>query len=379
MTLLLLNILFLVFALYVIINLVLVYFAREEFPYQIVPDKKFPHVSVILPVRNEEDNVTACVEAVMEQDYPEDRFQLIVVNDNSTDNTAVLLKKLQKKYRGMIVVNAPGLPAGWTGKSHACHLGSKKAKGAWLVFLDADVTAGKSLLRYAVSFVLQNKMDLLSLSPFQKLVSVGEKFLLPGIFFELAFSMKFRDINNPEKTDSLANGQFMMFNSGAYKKLGGHEAVRGHVMDDVSIAELFKSNGRETRLVFAEKLLSVRMYTGFGSVWKGFSKNLTDVVKADSVAAMLVPVAVALIQSLAVFIVPLLTYHFSPNISVFYLSLFSMSLIVSAWAGSIISYFKISPVYVLAFPFSLVIYVLLLFVSFYKKKNHQREWRGRFD
>ena len=199
-----------------------------------------PHVTIVILARNEELNIERCVSSFLKQSYPRDRLEIIVVDDNSTDSTAAVVRKVMDDHPELKLITAEELPAGWTGKNHACWTGAGQARGKWYCFVDADVVADPHLLETAMQFAESKHLGLLSINPFQELVSVSERCLLPGIFFGIAGTMNFKRINDPESPDAIANGQFMLFSRSVYESIGGHGAVRNVIMEDIALARIVK-------------------------------------------------------------------------------------------------------------------------------------------
>ncbi len=341
-----------------------------------------PKITVVIPMRNEENNVVACIESVMSQSYPLHQIQIIAVNDNSEDNTVPLIRELQKKYANLELVNAPKLPDGWVGKNFACFSGIKQASADWFVFMDADTMMLPELLVSVVNYSMQNKMDMLSLIPFQQMQSQGEKILLPGIFFAISLSMDFSKIANVDSPDSIANGQFIMFNAKSYAEMGGHEAIKNIVMEDMEFARRFKHAGKKTGILFADKFLHTRMYDSVFTVWKGFAKNMFEIMDAKTIPSLIYQTGTSLLQTFGATMFPVIAWILyqdgSIDSGIFFLALFSPLLLVSVWIASIVSYYKINVFYFIFFPLGILIHAILIPVSYYNKLKHHREWKGRF-
>ncbi len=239
------------------------------------PGRGAPPVSVIIPARNEAHNIGPCLRSLLAQDYP--CFEAIVVDDNSTDDTAKIVRSFQSDPRVRLLSSKP-LASGWTGKSHACWQGALAASGEWLCFVDADTLACPALLSTAVQAMGSRQLDLLSLEPFQDLGSFWERLIIPAGFFLLAFYHDLRRVNKPTSPEAAANGQFILVRRNAYDAICGHAAVRAEICEDSALARLMKRSGKRIALLGAETLIHTRMYTGLKTLWQGLSKNVVEMV-----------------------------------------------------------------------------------------------------
>ena len=233
--------------------------------------EKLPRMSVLVPTRNEERNITSCVRSLLAQDYAD--FEVIVLDD-SEDRTPDILKSLARDARLHVLAGRP-LPAGWLGKNWACHQLAGAATGELLLFTDADTRHHPSMLRDAVTALSAERLDFLSAIPRQELRTLAERLVIPVLpwslhtFFPIALARRLR-----LRALATAAGQFMLFRKTAYAAIGGHEGVRGSVLDDVSLAQQVAKAGLSWTLMDANARTSVRMYRSFKEVWDGLSKNL---------------------------------------------------------------------------------------------------------
>jgi glycosyltransferase involved in cell wall biosynthesis len=229
-----------------------------------------PVVSVVIPARNEELNLPACLDSILRQNQIS--FETIVVDDNSTDRTA----RIAAAYGSVRVVNPGPLPSGWSGKSYAISQAIPYARGTWLLFTDADTVHSPTSIEVGVNEAVSSKADLLSYSPYQLLGSLWEKLLQPLVFAELNAKFKYDNINDPSSTSAAANGQYILISRDAYSKIGGHERVRGELLEDVAIAKAVKQAGGKIRFRYAPEVVAARMYRNLGQIWEGWTKNLAN-------------------------------------------------------------------------------------------------------
>lgn len=232
-------------------------------------------LSIIVPARNEERQIEACVRSLLAQNYP--RFEIIAVNDRSDDSTGAILARIAHEDSRLIVVHGDALPEGWIGKPWALAQGARIARGDWLLFTDADTTHEPLGASSAVQHAMHHGAQALSLLTTQRFETLAERAVLPSILWLIAFAVGSLDaINDPHRLDAaIFNGQYILFERAAYDALGGHGAVRDRIAEDYEFARLVKRDGRfRGRLAGASDLVYTRMYRSLREIWDGFSKNL---------------------------------------------------------------------------------------------------------
>jgi cellulose synthase/poly-beta-1,6-N-acetylglucosamine synthase-like glycosyltransferase len=228
-------------------------------------------ISAIVPARDEEAVIAACVESLAAQ--PE-IAEIIAVNDQSSDRTPGILRELATKIPRLRVVDAPPPDAGWVGKNHAVALGAGQAQGEWLLFTDADAVLLDGAARKALDLAREHDAALVSFSPEQILETWYEKALVPFVYLRLAQKFPFDQVNDPASPSAAANGQFLLVEREAYRRAGGHAAVAGEVLEDVALARRVKAAGFRLWFAHGAGLVRVRMYRSFSSMWEGWKKNL---------------------------------------------------------------------------------------------------------
>jgi glycosyltransferase involved in cell wall biosynthesis len=229
--------------------------------------KPQPVVSVIIPARNEESNIESCLKSVLGQQGIE--FEVIVVDDASTDRTA----EIAKKHNGVRVISARPLENGWTGKSNAICTGVSVARGQWYLFTDADTEHQPGSLRGSLAEAQARRAILLSYSPKQITGGWWDKLVQPLIFADLNKRFDYKSVSDPKSSVAAANGQYMLFERVAYQRIGGHAAVRGSLLEDVDLALLAKQSGR-IWFRYAPDAVTCRMYRSFAGLREGWTKNL---------------------------------------------------------------------------------------------------------
>jgi chlorobactene glucosyltransferase len=231
-----------------------------------------PMVSVIVPARNEAENIVTVVRSILASSY--EPFELIVVDDRSTDATTERVRSLASDSRLRLVLGNE-LPAGWFGKPWACVQGYGEARGELLLFTDADTKHEPELLSRAVGALLTQQAALVTVAPRQRCVTFWERIVMPQIWFLLALRYTPQSVNRARKgRDVIANGQFILTTRQAYVAAGTHAAVRGEVAEDLALAQTYLRHGLRLHFAFAERLMETRMYRGLGDLIEGWSKNI---------------------------------------------------------------------------------------------------------
>ena len=234
-------------------------------------DQDQGRVSVIVPARNEEANIARVVRSLAPQQGVR---EILVVDDRSQDRTAEILKDLKAKIPALQVIETDTLPEGWTGKSYAAATGARVASGAWLLFTYADTEHLPGSLAVLLERAEREGVDLLSLSPGQSTRTVWEKAVIPLIYTHLARLYRFEDVSDPASPAAAANGQYVLIRRAVYDRVGGHEAVRGAILEDVELARRVKSAGGQLLFLPGAEWVSTRMYGSFSAMWQGWTKNL---------------------------------------------------------------------------------------------------------
>jgi cellulose synthase/poly-beta-1,6-N-acetylglucosamine synthase-like glycosyltransferase len=240
-----------------------------------------PTVSVIVPARNEEACLAACLESLVAQTGVS--FEIIVVDDASTDRS----REIAQSFPAVQIVDAGPPPPNWTGKTNAMAAGASVARGEWLLFTDADTVHKSGALAGAVAGARQHGAALLSYSPEQDVRGLWEKAVMPVIFAELAATYQPSLVNDPRSAAAAANGQYILIAREAYDAIGGYTAVSGTLLEDVALAKAVKASGRGIRFRFGGDAVRTRMYRSFDQLREGWTKNLALLFRSPVRLALL--------------------------------------------------------------------------------------------
>jgi glycosyltransferase involved in cell wall biosynthesis len=238
---------------------------------QLDPASLRPSISAIVPARNEEAAIATCIESLALQ--PE-IAEILVVNDQSTDKTAEIVRGLMSKIPLLRLLETQDVPAGWIGKNNAVFLGAKEAKGSWLLFTDADAEVQPGAAARALQIAQEAEAALISFSPEQVVQSWYEKALIPFVYSRLAKHFSYDAVNNRDSPAAAANGQFLMIRRDTYSSIGGHASVAANVLEDVALARRAKAAGFRLWFSSGQGIVRVRMYRSFAAMWQGWKKNL---------------------------------------------------------------------------------------------------------
>jgi len=262
------------------------YILRKK-KYDKLSDKDLPFISVLVPARNEEHNINSILTSLLQQDYP--RYELIVLNDNSEDNTGLIINKLKKDHPELKVIGGKPLEEGWTGKCYACKQLYDASKGEYILFTDADTKHYPNSLRDAVTIAVKKNADMLSLFPSFTMITFAEKLLMPMLIFTIMMLLPFYFVDKKGFVNfSVGIGPFMLFRRKAYSDIGTHESVKSALVEDVWLARKIKEYGLKLVIADGTNILSVRMYRGFKDIWEGFSKNIFAGLKFSTPALITV-------------------------------------------------------------------------------------------
>jgi glycosyltransferase involved in cell wall biosynthesis len=260
-------------------------------------------VSAIVPARNEEAVIAACVESLAVQ---KEIAEILVIDDQSSDRTAEIARSLSAQNPKVRLLEATELPPGWVGKNNAVWIGARESRSEWLLFTDADAVHAPDSAAKALSIASENDAALVSFSPEQVMRTWYEKAVIPYVFTRLSRRFRYADVNDPKNTAAAANGQFILIRRDAYDAVGGHASVAGDVLEDVALAARVKAAGYRIWFGSGKGIVRVRMYRSFAAMWEGWKKNLYSLMGGNpraakaEVARALLPILLVLLATAGV-------------------------------------------------------------------------------
>ena len=340
-----------------------------------------PLVSILVPARNEEHRVlAACIRSILAQDYG--RFEVIAVNDRSTDATGIILKTLAESDERLRVVEGKELPTGWLGKPYAMQQALNHAGGEWILATDADMIFETSALRTALHQTLASKGDALTLIPRFEAHSFWERVMIPAWTWVFLMFTIFYRINDPKTDRAVGIGGFFLINRTVLDRVGGYEALKDEVMEDGRLAERIKHAGARLLIEHAPALIRTRMYSTFAEMWECSTKNWFSGVNFSLLFALycvcsmyvvaVIPSLIALTSAIAIL----------SGVSAGFATVFipaALSWLLQVVVIAVVSRGSgVSPVYALTAPLGLaVMYAMLLDSSIKISSGRGVMWKGR--
>ena len=322
-----------------------------------------PLISILIPARNEEKNIAECLNSVLNQTYK--NYEVIVLDDNSVDNTKLIVKKyLNEKVK---LIEGAELPTGWLGKNWACYQLSKTANGKLFLFLDADVRLHVNTVNAAVNVFYKYKLKMLSVFPVQKISSFGEYLIVPLLNWLLLTFLPLRKVyTSKRKSFSAAIGQFIIIDKNTYNEIGGHKSVKNKIVEDLEIARNLKSRGYKIMSVLGSGFVECRMYENFTEAFKGFSKNFYPAFNSN-------------ILNFLLLVLFLIVTFLSPFILVFYELKFLFPVILILLGRIMIAQMseQSKTLNVVLHPLQMLVMIVTAINSVLWTLNKRSEWKGR--
>jgi len=363
---------------------------RVNPPNAISGDGEWLDLSVLVPARNEERRIGECLVSLMSQDPPP--REIILLDDRSVDRTVSIARKLgfsEQSGSRLKLIHGKELPDGWVGKNWACHQLWQVAdpESSNLLFTDADTVHEPDCLRAALAHSKFTKADLLSIWPYQETGTWAEKFVIPlGYLLFMSFQpfpllallqkcpervRKWRFSRAQLASMGAANGQFLLFRRDAYRSLGGHEALKDHLVEDIAFGRRVASRtGDGMRLINADGIgiLRCRMYSGFKDLWEGFSKNLRPAFEESTLGFLFFGFMVS-----SLFLLPVLALLFGLGS----VPALTGVLLIVAMRILLTLRFRTSWLGFLAHPFAMLLALLIAVNSWRLCRSSGVSWKGR--
>ncbi len=365
-----------------------------------------PYVSVIVPARNEQDNIERCLLSLMEQNYP--NFEIIVVDDNSTDNTLVKIKivqqkyyyQKQKKYPILKIIELKDKPDDWTGKTWASEQGYLKSRGNILLFTDADTIYKKDVISYVVSYMISKKLDVITGYPFIELRDFWSKISIPlWKLMSFTFGKEGSQVNDPKSKIAYLMGCFFIMKRDILENIGTFKSVRNAIQEDEELGLRIKQSGYKLRIISMNNHIRALWSRDLSTLWHGIGRTLGPMILKDKRKVIINFFAIFFMMTLPFLIFISYTiiefyYHelsitdknncnyycglLVLNLIIFIIGIFGISL-------NLIKLYKISPLYALFFPIGSILLVIIylssiipLFLPIRKNSIIKTiKWKGR--
>jgi len=337
-------------------------------------DASFPLVSIIIPARNEENNLSSCLDSLLRLDYP--NTEIIIVNDRSTDNTQKIADHYAKESGLIRAIHLTESADGWTGKNFACHSGVQIASGDWLLFTDADTIHYPLSLKLGLNFSTKNKNGFLSLLSQLNCKTLIEKIIQPIASGLLVLWYPLEKLNDPSSPLGFANGQYMLFNKNTYAELGGHKAVKDVLLEDVALSERAKKLGIDFKMQIGTFALKTRMYHSFASCWKGWKRIFIHLSKRNPLRLLISSLALFGFGLLP-FVLLLATFLLNTSAALCFLAFGVVGLAILG-RGILNKLSRLPRWPALLYPISVSLVLGILVNSFWESLiGKQTEWRGQ--
>ena len=332
-----------------------------------------PFISVCVPARNEERDIQACLRSLLEQNYTQ--FEVIAVDDNSTDATGVIIASLALEYPRLTHVKGAPLPADWFGKPHALYQAFQKAKGEYLLFTDADPVFHPPALTTAMYCMQTRNLDVLTLMPGTQFGSFWERAVQPVFFGFIGALTRFKKVNDKKCPDAMGVGAFIMIKRDVFERIGGYAQVKQEIVEDIALVRCAKKAGASLMVADGKSVFSIRMYHSLKEIWEGWRKNMFVAMK-QSIIRTVYYVAVILGFVVTPYLVLFYNAVSGGLFQILALAAFLLTLITGT---TLCGELRLEKKYVFLFPLgALVMSAVMLNSMIQILFKGRTEWRGRF-
>lgn len=338
-------------------------------------------VSIIVPARNEEQYISRCLKSLLHQRHV--TYEVIAVNDSSTDNTLNIMSNLSKEESRLIVVNAPPKPGGWVGKNWACYQGYMNSTGEIFLFTDADTVHSPEALSSALATMFKEKLDAISAVPKLSCKDIITRVTLPilSVFLHSRYSPV--RVNDPKTKVGYFFGSFYLIKRTTYESVGTHESVRHELVEDGALGHKVKEMNFKLKLVRGEAYVEAIWARDPRTLWNALRRLIIPLYHTEKRSAILTVVTLFFILLEPIIVFPLATYFIFtvstlPSVSVFLLTLTSLILVVSA--GVIQSKYGLLQrgVYGLGSPVGCAVITICFLLSLFDLRGKRTvSWRDR--
>jgi glycosyltransferase involved in cell wall biosynthesis len=317
-------------------------------------DEHCPKISILFAARDEEEKLGAALATLLALDYPD--FEIIAVDDRSTDATPKILAENGAKDSRLRVVHVNELPSGWLGKPHALQKGYEVSSGELLLFTDADVHFKPDTLRRVATLFQERLLDHLTLFCGLQMEGFWEKVVMT--FFATVFQLSTdpKSIGNPKSRGYVGIGAFQLVRRSTYEAAGTHKKLAMEVVDDLKLAKIMKQAGAQSCVGVADEHISLRWHAGLGNIVRGVTKNFF--------AAAGYSLFLVVAHCLIIFLVSLLPFFAVTLLHGWARGFAIISIVVAiAFQASVALVLKANPLYGLTHPLGCVVYLYMVLRS----------------
>jgi chlorobactene glucosyltransferase len=362
-----------------------------------------PYVSVIIPARDEQESIERCLISLMEQDYP--NLEIIAVDDNSTDATLIKMKKIQQKYQKqknchtLKIIELKSKPDDWTGKTWASENGYLASHNAILLFVDADCYYEKNCILSAISYMMKERIDVLTGYPFFELKDFWSKISMPlWKLMSITFGRNASNVNNPRSKVAYLMGCFFLIKRNVFENVGTFQSVRNAIQEDEALGIRIKQSGYKLRLIQMNNLIHALWSRDLSTLWHGIGRTITPMLLKEkrkviiNFFAIFCMITLPFVILLPYTIIVSLSginisdkndFYYNCGILILNIIIFFMA-IISITLNSVETY-KISPLYTVLYPLGSIFLVIAYLASIIPlllslRKNSSKktiQWKGR--
>ena len=304
----------------------------ELLPITNLKNISFPTISIIIPARNEEKHIEKCLDSLLKQEY--DNYEIVVINDSSSDNTSQIIERYIITHNKITYVNAQPKPEGWTGKNWACYQGYLQSKGDLFLFTDADTIHDPSVVSLAVTYLLSEKLDTLTVIPKTLAYDFWTKSTLPVLWIFSLARFSALKANNPKTKVGYLFGSFFIMTRKTYEMVGTHKSVRQEIVEDAELGRKIKEQGFRLRVVHGEKYIKAVWSRDSSSLWHGLRRIMIPLYKKDKIKAIMMVIAMFVLILFPIIMLPLSikntidTKQETKSVIILFLAIISILLIV---------------------------------------------------
>lgn len=353
----------------------------KPFVFQVSPlPTKWPSVDIIVPARNEAESLPGSLSSLLNQNYP-GKWRVLLVDDHSEDQTGDVARQIAARMdhsERLVVLSAPALPEGWSGKVAAMQAGVLQSNADYILFTDADIEHPKTdSLCLLVARAVERKLDLVSLMVKLHCTTFAEKLLIPAFVYFFAMLYPFRAANNPNHSLAAAAGGVMLVRHKALENIGGLMAIRSALIDDCSLAHELKHHGGDKasggtiELSLSADVKSLRVYQDIGEVWRMIARTAFTQLNYSNFLLIGTIVGMTLLF-IVPFVLPLFASFLPASLG------FSAAFLLLLTYIPMILFYRLPLVWVLTLPVAAAIYMAATIDSarlYWQGKGGQ--WKGR--